>query len=49
MASFENTIYKQLIHRYPDFHLLRSYLESEEGGLFRIVDNDIENDLCIIR
>ena len=49
MAVFENTIYKQLIQRYPDFQDLRMYLESEEGGMFRIVDNDIANDLCIIR
>ena len=49
MASFENAIYKQLIESYPDFHSLRSYLESDEGGLFRVVDNDIANDLCIIR
>ena len=49
MVSFENTIYKQLIQRYPDFQSLRNYLESEEGGLFRVVDNDIANDLCIIR
>ena len=49
MTSFENAIYKQLIQCYPDFHSLRSYLESDEGGLFRVVDNDIANDLCIIR
>jgi Txe/YoeB family toxin of Txe-Axe toxin-antitoxin module len=49
MASFEHVIYKQLIQRHPDFHSLRSYLESDEGGLFRIVDHDIANDLCIIR
>jgi hypothetical protein len=49
MISFENTIYKQLIQRFPDFHSLRNYLESDEGGLFRVVDNDIANDLCIIR
>ena len=49
MVTIENTIYKQLIQCYPDFHSLRSYLESDEGGLFRVVDNDIANDLCIIR
>ena len=49
MATFENTIYGQLIKEYPDFQSLRTYLESDEGGLFRIVDNDFDNDLCIIR
>jgi len=49
MALFKNAIYKQLIESYPEFHSLRSYLESEEGGLFRVVDHDIANDLCIIR
>ena len=49
MDVFENTIYKQLIQQYPTFQALRSYLESEDGGMFRVVDNDIVNDLCIIR
>ena len=49
MASFENNIYKNLINQYPSFQDLRSYLESEEGGLFRVVDNDISHDLCLIR
>lgn len=49
MAVFENTIYKELIQRFPDFPSLRQYLESDEGGLFRVVDHDITNDLCIIR
>lgn len=49
MTSFENTIYQQLIERYPDFQSFRTYLESDEGGLFRVVDTDIDTDLCIIR
>jgi hypothetical protein len=46
---FELTIYKDIIAQYPTWNILRSYLESEEGGLFRIVDMDIMSDLCIIR
>jgi hypothetical protein len=49
MVSFENAIYKQLIQQYSDFHVLRNYLESDRGGLFRVVDHDMANDLCIIR
>ena len=46
---FELTIYKHLIERYPTWNILRDYLESEEGGLFRIVDMDILSGICIIR
>ena len=46
---FELTIYKDIITKYPTWNLLRSYLESDEGGLFRIVDMDILSDICIIR
>lgn len=46
---FELTIYKDIITQYPTWNTLRSYLESEEGGLFRIVDMDIQCDICIIR
>lgn len=42
-------MYKQLIQQYSDFHVLRNYLESDRGGLFRVVDHDMANDLCIIR
>ena len=47
--SFELTIYKDIIEQYPTWNELRSYLESEEGGLFRIVDMDILCNICIIR
>jgi len=46
---FENNIYKALIEQYTDFHSLRRYLESEEGGSFRVVDTDAIKDLCLIR
>ena len=46
---FELRIYKDIIAQYPTWNELRAYLESEEGGLFRIVDMDILCDLCIIR
>jgi len=46
--QFEQTCFKELIEKYPDGNSLTSYLESEEGGLFRVVDRD-EEGLCLIR
>jgi hypothetical protein len=43
-----HSVFKDLIERYPTWEQLEHYLESEEGGLFRIVDRS-ENGLCLIR
>jgi hypothetical protein len=46
--TFEITIFQDLIQRYPTWDQLHSFLESEEGGLFRIIDKD-DKGLCLIR
>ena len=45
--SFQITLFKELIEKYDTWERLQTYLESEEGGLFRVVDQD--NGLCLIR
>jgi len=40
-------IFKNLIEEYPTWEKLEAFLESEEGGWFRIIDR--KNDLCLIR
>lgn len=42
-------VYKTLIESYQDWILLSAYLESEEGGSFRISDQDDVKGTCIIR
>jgi len=44
---FINTIFQELHTRYPTWEKLQEYLESEEGGLFRVVDQN--EDLALIR
>jgi hypothetical protein len=44
---YGETVFQELIHKYPTWEKLESYLESEEGGLLRILDK--KDDLCIIR
>ncbi len=46
--QFEVNTFKELIETYPEWTDLQKYLESSEGGLFRIVDRD-EDGLCMIR
>lgn len=46
---YENYVYKNLIEKYPTWDKLRLYLESEEGGLFKVSDIDKSNNMCIIR
>lgn len=46
--TFEITIFQELIEKYPTWIELQHFLESEEGGLFRIIDKD-DNGLCLIR
>jgi hypothetical protein len=46
--SFEITIFKELIQKYPTWDQLQQFLESEEGGLFRIIDKD-DKEFCLIR
>lgn len=46
--QFEISIFKDLIEKYQSWDELHKYLESDEGGLFRIVDKD-EKGFCLIR
>lgn len=46
--NYQINIFKDLIEKYPKWDDLKKYLESEEGGLFRVVDND-EKSNCLIR
>jgi hypothetical protein len=46
--SYLNNVFAELITLYPSWLALKTFLESEEGGSFRIVDQD-ESDMCIIR
>jgi len=45
--SFDSTVFKDLMERFPTWNQLEEFLESEEGGLFRVVDQT--DDLRLIR
>jgi hypothetical protein len=49
LINYQNNVFKGLIERYSTWDELHTYLESEEGGLFRIVDKNEENGFCLIR
>jgi hypothetical protein len=49
LSSFEINIFKDLVVKFPLWKDLKEYIESDEGGAFRIVDENTENRLCIIR
>jgi hypothetical protein len=47
-----HSVFKDLIQRYPTWEQLERYLESEEGGFFRVVDRrllHLGSSLCLIR
>lgn len=46
--NFEVNVFNDLIEKYKTWSELEKYFESEEGGLFRIIEKN-ENGLCIIR
>jgi len=46
--SYRISTFAELITQYPTWVALKAFLESEEGGSFRVVDQD-ESDICIIR
>jgi hypothetical protein len=46
--QFQISVFKDLTEKYPNWEDLRKYLESDEGGLFRVVDKD-ESGNCLIR
>jgi hypothetical protein len=46
---FTNTVFQELRSRYPTWEQLEAYLESEEGGLLRVVHQNKDNGLSLIR
>ena len=46
--QFELSIFKDLIEKYPSWEELQKFLESNDGGLFRVADKD-EKGFCLIR
>lgn len=49
MSSFTLNIFNELKKKYSSWNDLKSYLESEEGGYIRVVSEDSENGLCILK
>jgi hypothetical protein len=45
---YQNGVFKDLTEKYPTWDQLKQYLESDEGGIFKVVDLQ-ENGMCIIR
>lgn len=48
-SSFTVTAFKQLRAQYPTWAELRAYLESEEGGRLRVVENPSDTEHVIVR
>lgn len=46
---FTVSVFKELVERFPEWDALRAFLESEEGGQLRIVDQSAEDSLVLIR
>lgn len=46
--QFEMNVFKNLIEKYPRWEELQRFIESDEGGLFRVVDRN-EDGFCLIR
>lgn len=49
VLHYENNVFSDLIQKYSTWEEMRKFLESEEGGLFRITDTNEESNLCLIR
>lgn len=47
--TYNISVFRELVAQYPTWNALRAYLESEAGGLFRVVDTNPSNSLCLIR
>jgi hypothetical protein len=46
--QFELSIFKDLIEKYPSWEELQKFLESNDGGLFRVIDKS-DDGFCLIR
>jgi hypothetical protein len=47
--QYEINVFKDLVTQYPSWEELQKYLESSEGGLFRVADNKEDSGFCVIR
>ena len=47
--NYHNSVFKELVEKYSTWDDMRNYLESEEGGLFRIADKNEEAGYSLIR
>lgn len=47
--QYEINVFKDLVTQYPTWEELQKYLESPEGGLFRVADNKEDSGFCVIR
>jgi len=47
--NYQNSVFKELVEKYSTWDDMRNYLESEEGGLFRIADKNEEAGYSLIR
>jgi hypothetical protein len=48
-VHIENIIFKNLVEKYPTWEELQAFLESDEGGQFKIIEKGNENGLRMIR
>ena len=46
---YQNIVFKELIEKYSTWDDMRKYLESEDGGLFRIADKNDDSGFSLIR
>jgi len=47
--QYKINVFKDLVTQYPSWEELQKYLESPEGGLFRVADNKEDSGFCVIR
>lgn len=47
--KYENKVYKELVEKYTTWDMLKAFLESDEGGIFKVADTQESSGLCIIR
>ena len=47
--NYQNNVFKELVEKYSTWDDMRNYLESEDGGLFRIADKNEDAGYSLIR
>jgi hypothetical protein len=48
-VHIENNIFKNLVEKYPTWEELQAFLESDEGGQFKIIEKGNESGFCMVR